>query len=110
MYIPPKKLFIEHIFHSGPSDLGEESVAAATDEEYAAEVATINEKFHLLIENPLYAARANAFCVVNETNGDYSTAYTCTSAVVFAAVGGAVGLALVALTVLAFVLRKRARA
>ena len=82
-------------------------VIAETDEDYAAEVATINEKFDLLSKDPLYAARANAFQIVKELDAEHVTVYTCQPAIVSAAVGGAVAVAFIALTTLAFVLRKR---
>ena len=70
------------------------SLMAVTDEEYEAEVAYINENFDEAVASPFYAAKINAFRQVALGMDEYVTTYTCTGAIIFAAVGGFVALAL----------------
>ena len=78
-----------------------------TDEELEEEIAFINESFDAAVSIPFYAAEINAFRQVSEGIDDYVTTYTCTGAIVFAAVGGVIELALISLTVVSFVLSKK---
>ena len=80
-----------------------------SDEDCAAEIARIDANFETAIAVPFSSARANAFEVVLAEADGYSTAYTCASAKLFAAIGGGVELVLLALTATAFILRHRAR-
>lgn len=85
------------------------TLAATTDAEYADEVASINENFEEAVASPFYAARINAFQQTAQGLDDDITTYTCTGAIVFAAVGGVVLLSLLSLTAFAFVLSKKAK-
>ena len=83
------------------------SLMATTDGEREYEVAYINENFDEAVAAPFYAARINAFRQVSEGMDEYVTTYTCTGAIIFAAVGGFVALALSAITVCSFVFSKK---
>jgi hypothetical protein len=85
------------------------ALRAQTDAEKEAEIAYINENFEEAAAAPFYAAKINAFRQIMEGPDGYTTIYTCTGAIVFAAVGGAVALALIGLTVSSFILRKKAK-
>ena len=85
------------------------ALMAETDAEYEAEVAYINENFQEAVAAPFYAAKINAFRQVAVGLDDYVTTYTCTGAIIFAAAGGIVALALIVLTVSSFVLCKKAK-
>lgn len=78
-----------------------------TDEAYEREVKHINDNFDEAIKTPFYADKINAFKLVATESDGYSTVYTCKPAIVFAIVVGIVELALVSLTALSFVLRKK---
>lgn len=80
---------------------------AETDEDYADEVAFINENFDEAVKMPFYADEINAFRMVATEGDGFETVYNCTSAVIFAIVGGVVILALAAFTAVAFILCKR---
>ena len=80
---------------------------AETDEDYAAEVAAIEDNFEEAVQAPFYADRINAFRLVAEEGDGYSAVYTCTSAIVLAAVGGAVELVLIGLAAASFVLYRK---
>ena len=82
-------------------------VMALTADEYEEEVKYINENFDEAVNTPLYADKINAFKLVLEESDGYGVVYTCKPAIVFAIVAGIVELALVSLTVLSFVLRKK---
>ena len=82
-------------------------VMALTADDYDEEVKYINENFEEAINIPLYADKINAFKLVLEESDGFSAVYTCKPAIVFAIVVGSVELALVSLTVLSFVLRKK---
>lgn len=86
------------------------SLMATTEEEYEEEVANINANFDDAIASPFYAARINAFKQFSEGMDEYVTTYTCTGAIIFAAVGGFVALALSAITVCSFVFSKKEKA
>ena len=86
------------------------SLMATTDEEYEDEVTYINENFDEAVASPFYAAKINAFRQVSEGMDGYVTTYTCTGAIIFAAVGGFVALALIAITVCSFVFFKKEKA
>ena len=83
---------------------------AETEAEYEEEVTYINEHFEEAVESPFYAAQMNAFRVLLVGPDGYATVYTCKAAYVFAAVAGAVVLALLGLTCGGLVLRKKASA
>ena len=83
--------------------------AAETDEEYEREVKYINENFDKATDLAFYAAKINAFNSVAEGLDGYTTTYSCQGAVVFAAVGGAVELVLIGLTIAAFLLARKAK-
>ena len=83
------------------------ALMAENDAEYETEVAYINENFQEAVAAPFYAAKINAFRQVAVGLDDYITTYTCTGAIVFAAAGGVVALALIVLTVFSFVLCKK---
>ena len=85
------------------------ALLAETEEEYEAEVAHINANFEEALAMPFYASKINAFRHISLETDDYATAYTCTSAVIFAVAGGIVELVLLALTVISFVSSKKAR-
>lgn len=85
------------------------ALMASTDEAVEKEIASIDERFDEALATPFYASRINAFRQVSRGIGGYVTTYTCTGAIVFAAVGGVVELALIALTVASFVLSKKSR-
>ena len=82
---------------------------ATNEEDYAAEVEEINEKFDVLIQIPFYAYKVNAFGLSVDEGDGYVSLYTCTPAIVFAAVGGAVELILIALTCTAFALSAKGK-
>ena len=82
---------------------------AINDEEYEAEVAYINENFDEAVASPFYAVKTNAFKQVAAGMDEDATTYTCTSAIVFAIVGGIDRLLLIALTAYSFVLSKKAK-
>lgn len=83
-------------------------VSAETDEDYNKEVASINEDFDGAINTPFYADEINAFRLVCQDE-NYSIAYTCTSAIMIAIVGGIVELALIGLTCTSFIACKKAK-
>ena len=85
------------------------TLMAQTPEEYEQEVAAINENFEQAVDRPFYASKINAFRQVAEGLDSYVTTYTCTGAIVFAAVGGVFALAFLALTLVSFLLSKKAR-
>ena len=85
------------------------NLVATTDEEYEAEVAYINENFDEALASPFYAVKTNAFKQVAAGMDEDATTYTCTSAIVFAIVGGIDRLLLIALTAYSFVLSKKAK-
>ena len=82
-------------------------MVATTDEEYAEEVAEIDEKFDAFIELPFYSYRINAFRLAAGEDDDFSSPYICTSAIVWASVFGGVSLLLIALTGTSFVLSRK---
>ena len=82
-------------------------VMALTADEYDEEVKYINENFEEAINTPLYADKINAFKLVLEESDGFSMVYTCKPAIAFAIAVGIVELALVSLTALSFVLRKK---
>ena len=67
---------------------------AETEEEYQAEVEKINADFEGALNQPFYASKINAFKLVSTGPDGYTMVYECTSALVFAVVGGVVELAL----------------
>ena len=85
------------------------NLMAETDEEYEAEVAYINENFDKAVASPFYASRTNAFKQVAVGMDENATTYTCNGAIIFAIIGGASALALIALTTTSFVLSKKAK-
>ena len=85
------------------------SVSALTDAAYAEEVKYINENFEDAVKAPFYACKINAFKMVAEGSDGYTTVYTCNSAVTFAIVYGILQLGLIALTVYALVISKKAK-
>ena len=85
------------------------SLMAQSEAEYEAEVEYIREHFDDALELPFYAARINAFRQKAIGLDDDVTSYVCTGSVAFAALGGAVALALLALSATSLVLFKRAR-
>ena len=82
---------------------------ATNDEEYEAEVATINENFDEAVATPFYASKINAFKQVAVGLDEDVTTYTCKGAIIFAIVGGIDRLLLIALTAYSFVLSKKAK-
>lgn len=82
---------------------------ATTDEEYAEEVAYIDENFDEAIAYPFYAFETSAFKQTPAGIADADTTYTCTAAIVLAIVGGAVALALVSATGASVLLCKKAK-
>lgn len=82
---------------------------AQTDEEYEKEVASINENFDIAIKTPFYADEINSFKLVVTEGDDFTMVYTCKPAIVFAVVGGAIELVLIAFTVAAALLCKKKR-
>ena len=82
-------------------------LTAITDEAYEKEVAYINENFEEAVNSPFYAAKANTLRIVNQGPDGYAMVYTCTPAILFAAVGGAVELVLIVLTCLSLGLGKK---
>lgn len=82
---------------------------AATDEEYEAEVAIIDENFDEAITTPFYADEINAFRLVAAEADGYSAVYFCNSAVVFAIAFGVIELILIAITCSSFVLYKKSK-
>lgn len=85
------------------------TLIAVTDAEYEAEVAYINENFQEAVASPFFAARINAFRQVTVGPDGYATTYTCTGAIILAAAGGVVALALAVLTASSFALCKKAK-
>lgn len=82
---------------------------ATNDEEYKDEVAYINENFDEAVNNRFYAFTINAFKQVPVGLDDAAATYTCMGAYIFAAVGGAVLLALISLTAISFVLFQKGK-
>lgn len=82
---------------------------AQTDAEYEEEVAYINDHFEEAIQSTFYAAKADTFRVVTEGPDGYTSVYTCTSAIVWAVVGGVVELALIVLTAITLMLSRKAK-
>lgn len=82
---------------------------ALTDEAYEKEVAMIKEDFEGAVASPFYAAKINAFEIVNEGPDGYTNVYTCQGAIVLAVVFGAVELCLIALTCISWALCKKRR-
>lgn len=82
-------------------------LTADTEEKYAAEVELINKNFDSIVASPFYAFKINAFKQTSLSGDSDVTTYTCTGAIVFATVGGIVALALIALTSISFILRKK---
>lgn len=82
---------------------------AETDEDYAKEVAYINENFDEAITAPFYADKINSFQLVVSENDGFEMVYTCMPAIIFAIVGGVIELVLIALTAITFILRKKAK-
>ena len=80
---------------------------AETDEEYNEEVAYINENFDEAIHAPFYADKINAFKLVAEEVDGYSMVYTCTTAIVYVAVGCALNLVFVGLMCICLLLCKK---
>lgn len=78
-----------------------------TAEDFEKEVEYINENFDEAVNTPFYANKINAFRMVADESDGYSVVYTCKSAIVFAIVVGIAELALVALTTVSFILRKK---
>ena len=85
------------------------NLMAKKDEEYEAEVATINENFDEAVATPFYASKINAFKQVAVGLDEDVTTYTCKGAIVFAIIGGIDRLLLIALTACSFVLSKKAK-
>ena len=85
------------------------TLMAETDEDYEAEVRYIDENFEEAVASPFYAAKINAFRQVAEGLDSYVTTYTCTGAIIFAAVGGVVAVALLALTVFSVVFFRKTK-
>ena len=80
-----------------------------TKESCEAEVAYINDSFEEAVGTPFYAAKINALrYTVNGMDG-YSSVYTCTSAIAFAAGFGVVVTALIALLCASLVLCKKSK-
>ena len=82
---------------------------AETDEEYAEEVASINENFDEAIVEPFYADEINALRLIATENDGYETVYTCIPAIVIAIVCGVFGLMLIGLTAVSFILWKKGK-
>ena len=80
---------------------------AQTEEEYKEEVDYIKDNFDEAVDTPFYASKTNVFRQVAVGMDEDVTTYTCTGAIVFAIVGGAVALALATLTAFAFILSKK---
>ena len=84
-------------------------VLATTDEEYEAEVKNINENFEEALNTPFYACKVNAFKYIPASMDEYTMAYTCVPAIIFAVVGGIAEAALVALTCVSLALSKKSK-
>lgn len=82
---------------------------AQTSEEYAEEVAYINENFDEAVATPFYADKINAFELVAEESDGYKSVYTCTNAITFAIAGGIVELLLIGLTITAFIFNNKSK-
>ena len=82
---------------------------AQNEEEYRQEVKIIKENVDAALLSPFYSAECNAFRVVMRGIDGYTNIYTCTASIVFAAVGGAVELALLAFCCASLVLSKKAK-
>lgn len=83
------------------------SLMAETDEEFEAEVAEINEDFEAALELPFYASEINAFRQIPKEVYGYTSAYTCTPAIIFAVAFGIFELVLVIFTAISFVLSRK---
>ena len=82
---------------------------AETDEECEKEIASINDNFDEAVNTPFYADEINSFRMIASEGDGYSTVYTCTSAIIFAAAFGAFALILAGFTVAAFVLGRKSK-
>ena len=80
---------------------------AETDEAYDGEVDYINKNFDEAKGMPFYADEINAFRLVATEGDGYITVYTCTSAIVFAIIGGIAIAALIGATFVSFILFKK---
>ena len=85
------------------------SLIATTEEEYAEEVAFIEDNFEDAVSSPFYACKINAFSLTAEGLDDYTLIYTCSSAITFAIVGGVPVLSLIGLSCTSLVLCKKAK-
>ena len=83
------------------------SMMAGSEEEYAEEIAYINENFEDAVNTPFYASRINAFEQTVEGADGYATTYTCTPALIFAAAYGMLELILVGFTSASLMIRKK---
>lgn len=72
---------------------------AQTEEEYQAEIASIDADFEGAVSTPFYASKINAFRLVSEGPDGYTLVYSCKPAVVFAVAVGIVELILVGFSV-----------
>lgn len=82
---------------------------AETDEEYEEEVSYIDANFEEAVKSPFYASEINSFRMIAEGGDGYTVVYTCKSAIVFAAVGGAVELVLLGLAIVSLILSQKAK-
>ena len=85
------------------------NLMATNDEEYDAEVAYINANFDEAIATPFYAFKTNSLRLFAVGTDESVTTYTCIGGFIYAIVGCADRLLLIALTVYSFVLSKKAK-
>jgi hypothetical protein len=80
---------------------------AETQAEYDNEVAEINANFEAAVNTPFYSAKIDLFNIVLSDTG-FAITYSCTSAIVFIVSYCVLMVGLVALTVVSFILRRKA--
>lgn len=85
------------------------STMAETEEEYQEEVKNINADFEGAVNAPFYASKINAFRLISVGPDGYTMVYSCTPAIVFAIVGGAVELALLGTSIVSLTLHIKAK-
>ena len=83
------------------------SLMAQTEQEYDEEIKYINENFEDAVNSPFYASEISAFRHVSVGVDGYTVIYICTGAIIFAIAFGIVELALIGLTCVSFLLRKK---
>ena len=82
---------------------------AETEEDYALEIAAIQENFEEAVRTPFYADKINAFRMVAEEDDGYATTYNCTPKMILVVAGGFVGCMVIAFVCVAQVHNRKAK-